>query len=313
MSQTFDQDLLLPHRQKRTLQQLVENQTTYTSDRSELHIFETHQKAAQVELTFGFPVLASMITGKKIMHLDHLNPFEFIPGESVMMPSNEKMIIDFPEATMVAPTQCLALGIEPEMIEEVVHKFNAQSRIEQNENEWQIDEASLHLLHNQDLHLLVQRLTQTYLNRKSANALLVDLMVQELIVRLLQTKAKKWLIEGVNPYVKDSRLGAVMQYIKSHLTDKQLDVETLANYACMSPSHFHRVFKQTTGSAPIDYLNAEKIKWAQKLMRREPGKSISELAYASGFNNVSYFIRKFKAQTGLTPAAYKHQSAISFG
>ena len=308
MSSLFDQNLLLPHRQKRTLQQLVENQTTYTSDRSELHIFETHQQAEQVELTFGFPVVASMISGKKIMHLDQHKPFEFVPGESVIMPSGDKMIIDFPEATLDAPTQCLALGIEPQMIEEVVHRFNAHTRIEQNENEWQLDEASLHLLHNQELHLLVQRLTQTYLNRNSGNAFLVDLMVQELIVRLLQTKAKKWLIDGVTPYSKDSRLSSVMQYIKLHLTDKQLDVETLANHACMSPSHFHKVFKQTMGSAPIDYLNGEKIKWAQKLMRQEPGKSVSELAYASGFNNVSYFIRKFKAQTGHTPAAFKQRS-----
>ncbi|MEY3039018.1 MAG: hypothetical protein RLZZ593_160 [Bacteroidota bacterium] len=308
MSSLFDQNLLLPHRQKRTLQQLVENQTTYTSDRSELHIFETHQQAEQVELTFGFPVVASMISGKKIMHLDQHQPFEFVPGESVIMPSGDKMIIDFPEATLDAPTQCLALGIEPQMIEEVVHRFNAHTRIEQNENEWQLDEASLHLLHNQELHLLVQRLTQTYLNRNSGNAFLVDLMVQELIVRLLQTKAKKWLIDGVTPYSKDSRLSSVMQYIKLHLTDKQLDVETLANHACMSPSHFHKVFKQTMGSAPIDYLNGEKIKWAQKLMRQEPGKSVSELAYASGFNNVSYFIRKFKAQTGHTPAAFKQKS-----
>jgi len=53
------------HLQSRKLEQVVENRTAYTIDTAELNIYETHQYAEKVELTFNSPVLASMIRGKK--------------------------------------------------------------------------------------------------------------------------------------------------------------------------------------------------------------------------------------------------------
>ena len=90
--------LLHTHQKNRKLTTLVENRTTYSADYAELNIFETHEKAEKVSLTFDFPVIASMLTGKKIMHLDGIPSFDFFPGESVVMPTNKEMVIDFPLA-----------------------------------------------------------------------------------------------------------------------------------------------------------------------------------------------------------------------
>lgn len=49
----------------RKLENLVENQTSYTLNNAALHIFETHQQAERVLLQFDQPVLASMLKGKK--------------------------------------------------------------------------------------------------------------------------------------------------------------------------------------------------------------------------------------------------------
>ena len=65
------------HLQSRKLELIVENRTTYTLDSAELNIYETHQAAKNVELTFGNPVLASMIRGKKVMHLSNAPSFDF--------------------------------------------------------------------------------------------------------------------------------------------------------------------------------------------------------------------------------------------
>ncbi len=62
----FSDKILQNHRQNRKLTTLVEQRTTYNADYSELNIFETHKVASQVSLTFDFPVIASMITGKNI-------------------------------------------------------------------------------------------------------------------------------------------------------------------------------------------------------------------------------------------------------
>src|SRR5690606_7678944 len=83
----------------RQLENHVENRTVYTLKNAELNIFETHLAAEQVHLSFGDPVLASMIKGKKIMHLNGIHSFDFLPGESVILPPGELMKIDFPEAT----------------------------------------------------------------------------------------------------------------------------------------------------------------------------------------------------------------------
>lgn len=49
----------------RKLENLVENQTSYTLNNAALHIFETHQQAERVLLQFDQPVLASMLKGKR--------------------------------------------------------------------------------------------------------------------------------------------------------------------------------------------------------------------------------------------------------
>ncbi|MEE9439814.1 MAG: AraC family transcriptional regulator, partial [Saprospiraceae bacterium] len=111
--------LLSHHYSQRNLTTLIENQSSYNSQYSELHIFETHKVAEKIALKFDTTIIASMLTGKKVMHLKGLPTFKFLPGESVVVPSGEKMIIDFPIATKDNPTQCLALAIDPNKINEI--------------------------------------------------------------------------------------------------------------------------------------------------------------------------------------------------
>ena len=72
----------------RRLETLVENQISYTLSSAEMHVFETHQEAEKVLLKFHEPVLASMLEGKKVMHLDKMTSFDFLPGESLILPSD---------------------------------------------------------------------------------------------------------------------------------------------------------------------------------------------------------------------------------
>ena len=301
----FSDKILQNHRQNRKLTTLVEQRTTYNADYSELNIFETHKVASQVSLTFDFPVIASMITGKKHMQLEGMPSFDFLPGESVIMPSGAPMVIDFPVASMENPTQCLALGIDEHKIQEVVGKFNDFTAIESENNQWSLDKNTSHLLHDQDINVLVHRLIQTFVNNTNSKDVLLDLMIQELVVRLFQTKAKHLLISSKSSLAKDSRMGAVIQYIKENLTKRDLSVNVLADKACMSASHFHRKFKNTLGISPIDYLNNEKIKFSKRLIKDRKDLPLNEVAFLSGFNNVSYFNRKFKEFEQLTPSRYK--------
>jgi AraC-like DNA-binding protein len=302
--------LLNQHKNNRKLTTLVENRTTYSADYAELNIYETHAFAEKVSLTFNFPVIASMLTGKKIMHLDGFDSFDFFPGESVVMPTNKEMVIDFPLATKNSPTQCLALGIDAFKINEVVEKFNQYVAIENENNNWNINETTSHLINNTDVNHLIERLTYTFTNNNKSKDVLLDLMIQELIVRLLQTKAKSLIINDPNQVFSDTRIGTVIKYIKENLTNKDINVEVLAKKAFMSTSHFHKQFKNTLGISPIDYINSEKIKFSKKLIKESKDFRMSEIAFKSGFNNTSYFNRQFKKMEMMTPQQFK--KSVSF-
>ena len=283
--------LIHQHKTKRKLDTLVENRTTYNAEYAELNIYETHAIAEKVSLTFDFPVIASMLTGKKIMHLDGFNAFDFFPGESVVIPTHKEMIIDFPLASKDQPTQCLALGIDAFKIEEVVEKFNHNVAIENENNDWDLDESASHLINNTDVNHLIERLTYTFTNSHKSKDVLIDLMLQELIVRLLQTKAKSMLLNDTHLF-NDSRIGSVIKFIKDNLTNKDISVDLLAKKAHMSSSHFHKQFKNTLGISPIDYINSEKIKFSKKLIKASNNLRMSDIAYKSGFNSTSYFNRQ---------------------
>ncbi len=304
------EQLLQHHINNRKLTTLVENRTTYNSDYAELNIYETHKYAEKVSLTFNFPVIASMLTGKKVMHLEGMPSFDFFPGESVVMPTNKEMIIDFPIATMEAPTQCLALGIDSSKIDEVVDKFNSHVAIERENNNWKLSNNASHLINNTDVNHLVERLVYTFTKNAKTKDMLLDLMIQELIVRLLQTKAKAFLLNDTKGIFNDTRIGYVIKYIKKNLTNKDITVELLAEKACMSASHFHKKFKNTLGVSPIDYINSEKIKFSKKLIKETKNLRMSEIAFKSGFNNTSYFNRQFKKMELMTPQQFKASITI---
>ncbi|MCF1192895.1 AraC family transcriptional regulator [Mangrovimonas sp. AS39] len=298
--------LLKHHNTHRKITTLVENRTTYNSNYAELNIYETHAYAEKVSLKFDFPIIASMLTGKKVMHIDGLPSFDFFPGESVVMPTNKEMVIDFPLAKADDPTQCLALGIDTDKIEEVVEKFNNHVSIEEENNQWKLDNNASHLINNIDVNHLIERLVLTFTNSNKSKDVLLDLMIQELIVRLLQTKAKAFLLNDTEGIFNDTRIGMVIKYIKKNLTNKDITVDLLAEKACMSTSHFHKKFKNTLGISPIDYINSEKIKFSKKLIKESADLRISEIAFKSGFNNTSYFNRQFKKLELMTPQQFKN-------
>ncbi|MEO9953514.1 AraC family transcriptional regulator [Nonlabens sp.] len=302
--------ILNQHNNVRKLTTLVENRTTYNADYAELNVYETHAFAEKVSLTFDFPIIASMLTGKKVMHLDGFESFDFFPGESVVMPTQKEMVIDFPIATSDNPTQCLALGIDAFKINEVVEKFNQHVAIENENNNWDLDHTASHLINNTDVNHLIERLTYTFTNNNKSKDVLLDLMIQELIVRLLQTKAKSLIINDPHQIFNDTRIGTVIKFIKDNLTNKDINVDLLAKKAYMSTSNFHKQFKNTLGISPIDYINSEKIKFSKKLIKSSEDFRMSEIAFKSGFNNTSYFNRQFKKMELMTPQQFK-KSIIS--
>lgn len=290
----------------RRLETLVENQTSYTLNNAAMHVFETHQSADRVLLQFDQPVLASMLMGKKIMHLRDQQSFNFLPGESLILPSNELMCIDFPEANETNPTRCLAMAISEEKIQDVLALMNEQMpKLE--EQEWGLIDYNFHFTNDVGIYQILQRLLFLFTEDHPSKDLFVDNMLQELIVRILQANSKKIYTEKTLTISSSNRLAFVIQYIRENL-HQPLSIETLSEKACMSESHFHRVFKNELGISPVDFINDERIKLAASLLQ-DPKRKIKEVFMECGFENRSYFNRVFKRKKQLSPSEYQSKTS----
>ncbi len=99
-----------------------------------------------------------------------------------------------------------------------------------------------------------------------------------------------------------------LHYIDSNIADRGLTLSVLSKRAAITPSHFSRVFKQTTGMNVTDYVAVKRIMLAKELLVRTDD-SISEICERCGMESESYFYRKFRQITGMTPRAYKRSAA----
>lgn len=104
---------------------------------------------------------------------------------------------------------------------------------------------------------------------------------------------------------KDSRFDQMLNYVNRNYL-KELKLNDVSDLMGMNSSAFCRYFKKMTGKTFISYLQELRISYACKLIMHKQ-TSIKEAAYASGFNNISYFNRAFKQVKKMTPTAYLKQ------
>ena len=299
-------DLPVDFLKGRRLETLVENQTSYTLENVAMHVFETHQAAERVLLQFDQPVLASMFQGKKVMHLRSHQSFDFLPGESLILPSNEVMCIDFPEARMDNPTRCLAMAISEDKIREVIMLMN-ENLPKADDAEWQFMDYNFHFTNDTGIYQIIQRLLFLFTENHPSKDLFVNFMLKELIIRILQAESRKIYTDKALTLSSNNRLAFIIQYIRENL-DKPLTIEELSRKAYMSDSNFHRVFKNETGVSPVDFINNERIKLATSLLQ-DPNMKIKEVYMACGFDSRSYFNRVFKRKKRLSPKAFQVKAA----
>lgn len=91
----------------------------------------------------------------------------------------------------------------------------------------------------------------------------------------------------------------VVKYIQMHFCEN-ITSTTLAEYFSYDKSYFCRLFKKNFGLSFGEYMNAYRVNYAKELIKS--GSSVSDAAYLSGFNNLSYFTKIFKRQTGFLPS-----------
>jgi len=287
---------------EKSLKTLVENRTVYSLNNCELNIFETYESSLLVPLKFNDLVVTSMLRGKKIMHLFDDPGFVYLPGETVVIPSNVEMRIDFPEASSTNPTQCLALAIDQVKITDTLHFLNEHYPKEGDGQLWKLDYQNYFFYNNLELASAVNKLIKECMSTSITKDVLVDLTLQELLIRIIQTQTAKSIDDGLYIDPKNP-ITQVAEFIRLNLKEN-ISLKALSEKACMSTTSFYRFFKKELGMSPIEFILNEKVKCAKKLLKN-PGIQINEVCHMSGFDDCNYFIRLFKKHEGITPKQYQ--------
>ena len=99
------------------------------------------------------------------------------------------------------------------------------------------------------------------------------------------------------------RLRPVINYIAEHYAEK-IYVEKLADIIMVSPDYFTKMFKDSIGKTPVDYINGIRVNRSMQLLINSE-KSIAEIAEEIGFCNANYFHKIFKQYMEMSPLAYR--------
>ena len=101
----------------------------------------------------------------------------------------------------------------------------------------------------------------------------------------------------------EARIDRSIKYIHDHINEP-LSVKELAEMEFFSPSRYRAIFKNATGSSPVEYITEQRIRLACALL--EHGDlTLSQVAETCGYTDRLYFQRVFKRHINMTPGEYK--------
>lgn len=290
--------------QPKYLQTLVENRRVFNLDNCELNVFESYQETYRVPLTFNDFVITSMVKGKKVMHLFDKPAFDYLPGETVIVPANETMVIDFPEAETDNPTQCVALAVDAAYVNNTLQYLNTYYNSDPNEERnWKLQFNQYHFANDTEVTDLINKLIRVCSSGEKGKNIFADLNLKELLIRLVQSQHLQQVAVESTDNTNQSRLHFVLHYIHQHLTEK-IAVDALSRKAYLSRNMFFKWFKEQFGITPLEYINRERIKLAKQLLA-DKRNNVSSVSLQCGFTDVNYFVRLFKKAEGITPGVYQ--------
>ncbi len=191
--------------------------------------------------------------------------------------------------------QFTILAIAPTLLEQVGQDLVNCDRIE----------LIPHYMTEQDILIqgIFSALRQELESGKIGGYLLIDSLKTTLAIHLLRNYCTTQpRLSSYTDGLSKSKLQQVTEYINEYLHEEVKLIE-LAAIAQISPYHFLRLFKQSMGITPHQYILQRRIDKAKYLLEQTE-LSMAEIAFRVGFCDQSHFTRCFKRLLGITPKQF---------
>lgn len=214
------------------------------------------------------------------------------PGEILITPANVPLFVRWK-----GEENCLQIQIKSKFLDKI-----AQETLDGDSNLFKL--MPQFQVNNSHIQGITKILFEECQQELSKNQLYLDSLANILAINLVRhhgtTKPVLPVYKGgLSPY----QLSQVFDYIDAHL-DQNLKLEDLARLLDISQFHFSRLFKQSLGLSPYQYLIEQRIEKAKQLLKQS-NYSIIDIALNCGYSSHSHLSKQFRQVTGMTPKAYR--------
>jgi AraC-like DNA-binding protein len=161
-------------------------------------------------------------------------------------------------------------------------------------------------LHFEDHTTLADRLIDLT-NATGMDRIVKLISILELLSQQSATPIASNAFHTVASPKSELRINKVCLFIQHNFTGK-ISLKEVADLIHLTESNFCKFFKKATGKTYSDYINEIRINEASRLLLQTE-KNINQIAYACGFETLSYFNRVFFSKKGTTPSNYRKENS----
>lgn len=233
--------------------------------------------------------LCTIIEGEKHVAINKDKEFIYNKNEFVLLAPNSTVEMD-----ILIPTKALVFELNSELIKNVTNKVTIDYEIENvsiNGNELFLGKE------NEGLKDCMSKIMNVFTQPNKNIEFLVDLYSQELVYDLIQIKGVTQILNVETHHPIHQAIKFMKENYASPISIKEISMNLN-----MSEANFSNSFKKIIGITPKEYLTNLRILSAKDMLKE---KTVTEVAYDLGYENISHFINLFKTKYGITPKQYQ--------
>jgi len=264
-----------------------ENNHEFETDYIKVLYYDLKKDYAGTYKSYEYSRICTISEGTKNVRINNGNSFEYSTSEFILLPPNSSVEMNIP-----TETKAVVYEISNKLIcdtqEHIQNKFDLELS---HEDPHKINPHAL-----SPIHFPIERINDLLLSHDKNRSFLIDLYSQELAYNLLKDR----LIQTTFHKELHDPVGYTIEFLKKNISGN-ITIREIASVLNMSASNLSSLFKKQTGFTPKEYYTLLKLKESRSELRT---KTVSEVCYDLGFENISYFISIFKKQYGETPKQY---------
>lgn len=285
-------------------EKFIERGTDFELRNGKLILFESNTPSKDIQFYFDRFNMNIMLAGQKSVVSDNLK-IEFFPGTFFIPEKGVINSVSIANASFNNPTKCLALDLNPSFVQEVYEELLYSENDKKILHDEEEDDQLPYFLSNDQF--LIEAFTKLYIlqveDKVAGKELIEDLILREILYRLFSTPALSLLRSDFSQSIVDHNIRKVISYVQDNIGNK-ITASKLAQIAGLGNTTFFKVFKDSTGYSPIEYILKERIRQA-KIMITKNRSSMQEIAFMCGFNSYEYFCSSFRKIEGQRPTEFK--------